>query len=43
MIWDALVIVVGILMGSTPVIGIILMAVFLGPAITFVGKIFGKN
>lgn len=37
--WDASAILVGILAGGVPIIGIILMALFLGPAITFVRKL----
>ena len=40
MIWDFSAIVIGTLAGGKPVIGIILMAVFLGPAISLVGKLF---
>ena len=40
MIWDFSAIAVGTLAGGKPVIGIILMAVFLGPAISLVGKLF---
>ena len=36
--WDGAAIVVGILFGGVPVIGIVLMALFLGPLITAVGK-----
>ena len=36
--WDGAAIVVGILFGGVPVIGIVLMALFLGPLITMVGK-----
>ena len=44
MAWDFSAILVGVLVGGVPVIGIILMAVFLGPAISFVGKVFfGKK
>ena len=44
MAWDFSAILIGILAGGKPVIGIILMAVFLGPAISFVGKLFfGKK
>ena len=37
--WDGLAIVVGVLFGGVPIIGIILMALFLGPLITLVGKL----
>lgn len=37
--WDGAAIVIGILFGSTPVVGTILMALFLGPLITAVGKL----
>lgn len=40
MIWDFSAIAVGTLAGGKPVIGIILMAIFLGPAISLVGKLF---
>lgn len=38
--WDFAAILVGILAGGTPVVGILLMAIFLGPAISLVGKLF---
>ena len=37
--WDGAAILVGVLAGGIPIIGIILMALFLGPAITFVRKL----
>ena len=37
--WDAAAIVVGVLVGGVPIVGIILMALFLGPAITLVRKL----
>ena len=40
MAWDFAAILVGILAGGTPVVGIVLMAVFLGPAISLVGRLF---
>ena len=40
--WDALAIVVGVLFGGIPIIGIILMALFLGPLISLVGKFLKK-
>ena len=44
MAWDFSAILAGILAGGTPVVGIILMAVFLGPAISLVGRLFfSKN
>lgn len=44
MAWDFSAILVGILAGGIPVVGIILMAIFLGPAISLVGRMFfGKN
>ena len=44
MAWDFSAIVVGILVGGKPVIGIVLMAIFLGPVISLVGKLFfAKN
>lgn len=42
-VYDFLVIVIGILFGGTPNIGIILMALFLGPIISVVGKFLGKH
>lgn len=36
--WDGLAIIVGVLFGGIPIIGIILMALFLGPLITAVGR-----
>ena len=36
--WDGLAIVIGILFGGVPIVGIILMALFLGPLISLVGK-----
>ena len=36
--WDGAAIAVGTLVGGVPIIGIILMALFLGPAITLVRK-----
>ena len=36
--WDGLAIVIGVLFGGMPIVGIILMALFLGPLITLVGK-----
>ena len=44
MAWDFSAILIGILAGGKPVVGIVLMAVFLGPAISLVGKLFfGKK
>ena len=44
MAWDFSAILVGILAGGIPVVGIILMAIFLGPAISLVGRLFfSKN
>ena len=37
--WDGAAIVAGIIFGGVPVIGIVLMALFLGPLITMVGKL----
>lgn len=37
--WDGLAIIVGVLFGGIPIIGIILMALFLGPLITAVGRV----
>ena len=36
--WDGQAIIIGILFGGVPIVGIILMALFLGPLITLVGK-----
>ena len=41
--YDFLVILIGVLFGGTPNIGIVLMALFLGPIITVVGKFLGKH
>lgn len=41
--WDAAAIVIGTLAGGIPVIGIILMALFLGPVISLVGKLFFRE
>lgn len=41
--WDAAAILVGTLVGGKPIIGIILMALFLGPAITWVRKLGEKH
>jgi len=43
MAWDFSAIIVGTLVGGKPIIGIILMAVFLGPVISFVGKMFFRK
>ena len=40
MAWDFSAIFIGFLAGGIPVVGILLMAVFLGPAISLVGKLF---
>ena len=40
MAWDFSAIVVGVIAGGVPVPGVILMAVFLGPVISLVGKLF---
>ena len=42
MAWDFSAILIGTLVGGVPIIGIILMAIFLGPAITLVGKFINK-
>ena len=42
MAYDFIVIIVGVIFGGTPNIGIILMALFLGPVITAVGKQLNK-
>ena len=41
--YDFLVILIGVLFGGTPNIGIVLMALFLGPIISVVGKFLGKH
>lgn len=41
--YDFLVILIGVLFGGTPNIGIVLMALFLGPVISVVGKFLGKH
>jgi len=41
--WDGAAIGVGTILGGTPIIGIILMALFLGPAISLVRRVGGKN
>ena len=41
--YDFLVIVIGVLFGGKPNIGIVLMALFLGPVITVVGKFLNKH
>ena len=41
--YDFLVIILGVLFGGIPNIGIVLMALFLGPIITLVGKFLGKH
>lgn len=44
MAWDFSAILIGVLAGGVPVVGIVLMAVFLGPVISLVGKLFfGKK
>lgn len=43
MAWDFSAILIGIAAGGVPVVGIILMAFFLGPAISFVGKLFSSK
>ena len=40
MAWDFSAILVGVIAGGVPVVGIVLMAIFLGPAIGVVGKLF---
>ena len=40
MVWDFTAVAVGTLAGGKPVIGIILMAVFLGPVISLTGRLF---
>lgn len=41
--YDFLVIIIGVLLGGKPNIGIVLMALFLGPIITVVGKFLNKH
>lgn len=41
--YDFLAILIGMLFGGTPNIGIILMALFLGPVITIVGRLLNKH
>ena len=41
--YDFFVIVIGVMFGGTPNIGILLMALFLGPIISVVGKFLGKH
>ena len=41
--YDFLVIIIGVLFGGKPNIGIILMALFLGPVISVVGKYLNKH
>ena len=43
MAWDFSAILIGWLVGGIPIIGIVLMAIFLGPAITLVGKVINKS
>jgi len=43
MVWDFSAILAGVLAGGKAVVGIILMAVFLGPAISLVGKLFFRD
>lgn len=44
MVWDFSAIIIGILAGGIPVVGVVLMAIFLGPAISLVGRLFfSKN
>jgi Predicted membrane protein len=43
MAWDFSAILVGVIAGGIPVVGIILMAIFLGPAISLVGKLFFRR
>ncbi|MBO4592241.1 MAG: hypothetical protein J5684_06760 [Eubacterium sp.] len=41
-VWDGSAILIGTLCGGKPVVGIVLMALFLGPIITAVGKLMNK-
>ncbi len=43
MCYDFLVILIGMIFGGTPNIGIVLMALFLGPVISAVGKVLNKH
>ena len=42
-LWDGSAIVVGMIAGKIPVIGVILMTLFLGPVISLVGRLLKKN
>ncbi len=42
-LWDGSAIVIGMIAGKIPVIGVILMTLFLGPVISLVGKLLKKN
>ncbi len=42
-LWDGSAIVVGMIAGKIPVIGVILMTLFLGPVISLIGKLLKKN
>ena len=42
-LWDGTALVVGMIAGNTPVIGHILMVLFLGPAISLVGKLISRG
>ena len=42
-LWDGSAIVVGMLAGKTPVIGVVLMTLFLGPVISIVGKLIKRK
>ena len=43
MAWDFSAILIGTLAGGVPIVGIILMALFLGPAISLVGKVINRK
>ena len=42
-LWDGSALAVGVIAGKTPVIGVILMTLFLGPVISLVGKLLKKK
>ena len=41
-LWDGSALMIGVIAGNTPAIGHILMVLFLGPAISFVGKLINR-
>ena len=42
-LWDGSALMIGVIAGNTPAIGHILMVLFLGPAISFVGKLINRK